>query len=386
MQRTVIFDNLEMITPEIDERSYRVIRLTNNLEVLVISDVNSTTCAASMAVGAGTFMDDHDSLGLAHFFEHMLFLGSKTFPNPSQLENHLSENFGRTNAFTEEEKTIFYFDVSGKGFELALTMFSRMFAEPRLDITLMNKEIEAVNSENEKNFNNDNWRQQQLIRSFSNPNHPFHKFGTGSRKTLGSINPDVLHKKIVSYYKKYYVPENMKLVVQANLSIERLQELVMKLFSDIRIESIQKEPEMKYGALLTSEPPYLKKDMGKVVWFQKISNLKNLDIIFVVDEVVSKYKTKAFDYVSYYLKFAGDNSFISKLKDKKWIIKMDVGIINSFTHFAQFAVTFSLTNEGYENVDRILEMFISYFNMFKSNKININTYNEIKLINENNFK
>ena len=59
--------------PQIDERKYRVIRLANQLEVMIVSDPNTSTCAASMAVGIGSFYDE-DINGLAHFFEHMLFL------------------------------------------------------------------------------------------------------------------------------------------------------------------------------------------------------------------------------------------------------------------------------------------------------------------------
>ena len=79
-------------------------------------------------------------------------------------------------AGTEEEKTIFYFDIQSKGFETALHIFSRIFAEPLLDFSIMKKEINNLNNENERNINNDNWRQNQLIRSLANPHHPFSKF------------------------------------------------------------------------------------------------------------------------------------------------------------------------------------------------------------------
>ena len=64
---------LGMIKPVVDERVYRVIRLSNGLEVLLVSDASTSTCAASMAVGVGSYYDG-EIYGLAHFFEHMLFL------------------------------------------------------------------------------------------------------------------------------------------------------------------------------------------------------------------------------------------------------------------------------------------------------------------------
>jgi len=147
----------------------------------------------------------------------MLFLGSKTFSKPSQFEEHLGNYFGITNAFTEEEKTTFYFEVGTKGFEKALVMFSRIFSEPLFDINFMNKEIDAVNSENDKNLGQDNWREHQLIKSLSNPKHPYSRFNTGNNDTLRSMSSFKLNKKLRDYYNKYYVPSNMKLVVLSKI-------------------------------------------------------------------------------------------------------------------------------------------------------------------------
>ena len=68
-------DNLiiDMIKPLVDDRKYRLIKLSNNLEVLLISDINASTSSAALSVGVGSFKDDEIS-GLAHFCEHMIFL------------------------------------------------------------------------------------------------------------------------------------------------------------------------------------------------------------------------------------------------------------------------------------------------------------------------
>lgn len=375
-----------MIKSLIDPRSYRVVRLTNNLEALLISDPKATKCSASMSLGVGTFQDDDDTYGLAHFFEHMLFLGSKSFPSPSMFDNHLSEYFGSTNAFTQEEKTTFYFDIGWKGFETALHMFSRMFAEPLLDYSLMNKEIEAVNSENDKNLNNDNWRQHQLIRSLSNPRHPFSKFGTGNKATLGGIEAQILHQKIKNFYKKYYVPENMKLVVQGNVEMDILQGIVTKYFSDIRLDTLQREPEMRYGQINTKENPFYKESLGKVVWFKKLSSSISLDFIFIMDEVNSKYKTKPYDYISYLLKFSAEKSFVNYLKNLKWATGLDAGMINSFTSFSEFVITIKITEEGFKNVDVIVELVYGYLSMIRNKGVNPEIYKEIASIYENKFR
>jgi len=77
----------------------------------------------------------------------------------------------------------------------------------------MNKEINAINSENEKNLNNDLWRQYQLIKTMSNSEYSFHKFSTGNNETLRMISPDSLNKRLIDFFNKNYITTNMRLVV-----------------------------------------------------------------------------------------------------------------------------------------------------------------------------
>jgi len=71
---SLIISNIAIVKPLSDDRLYRSIRLENGIEVMLISDFNSPKAAASMSVGVGSFQQDKDLLGLAHFCEHMLFL------------------------------------------------------------------------------------------------------------------------------------------------------------------------------------------------------------------------------------------------------------------------------------------------------------------------
>jgi hypothetical protein len=68
-------DRLE--TPSLDDRSYRVIKLPNQLEVLLVHDADTDKASAAMDVNVGNFSDDDDAPGLAHAVEHLLFMGTK---------------------------------------------------------------------------------------------------------------------------------------------------------------------------------------------------------------------------------------------------------------------------------------------------------------------
>lgn len=68
-------DHLEK--PIIDNRLYRVVKLPNDLEALLIHDPDTDKASASMDVNVGSFSDAEDMPGMAHAVEHLLFMGTK---------------------------------------------------------------------------------------------------------------------------------------------------------------------------------------------------------------------------------------------------------------------------------------------------------------------
>jgi insulysin len=374
-----------MIKPLVDDRKYRVIKLTNNLEALLISDVNTSRCSTSMSVGVGSFQDDDDVLGLAHFTEHMIFLGSKTYPRPGEFEEHLSNYFGLTNAFTEDEKTTFYFDVGCRGFQKSLIMFSRMFAEPLFDLNYMNKEIDAVNSENEKNLNQDSWKEHQLLKHLADQSHPYNRFSTGNNITLRIVDKNTLHKRLNNFYNKFYVPSNMRLVVLSNQSLDNIENNIAQYFSDIRLDMQQKD-SIQFDDIRNNKKAFSKNELGKLVWYQKIAQSDNLDIIFVLDEIKSHQHLKPLDYVIYLLRYLGKGSLFNHLKSKKYATKMEVGLIASYKNFSEFAISISLTEEGIKNIESILDASFKYIELIKSSKVDPRVFDEIHNMTKINFK
>lgn len=79
---TVTMGSIERITenlekPELDDRSYRVIRLENKLEALLVHDPDTDKASAAVNVNVGNFSDYDDTPGMAHAVEHLLFMGTK---------------------------------------------------------------------------------------------------------------------------------------------------------------------------------------------------------------------------------------------------------------------------------------------------------------------
>ena len=96
-----------------DEKKYRILELENGLKVTLISqpptnENEEMPCAASMVVGAGFYHEPRGIPGLAHFCEHLLFMGSEKYPIENTFEQFVAKYGGYYNASTNETFTRYY--------------------------------------------------------------------------------------------------------------------------------------------------------------------------------------------------------------------------------------------------------------------------------------
>ena len=185
-----------------DNREYNIFTLKNGIDVVTVSDPNLVTSAATLSVGVGAFQDPDDAQGIAHFLEHMLFMGSKKYPKPNEYMQFIQENGGDTNAFTAAEQTTYLFSINSSKFEPALDRLSSSIKDPLFDPTMVGKEINAVNSEWLLNRQSDSFIQQRTAGNTGNPDHPRTKLGVGNKDTL-SDSEKMLLKKLRNFYKQY---------------------------------------------------------------------------------------------------------------------------------------------------------------------------------------
>lgn len=86
--------------PAVDEYAYRLIKLDNSIQALLISDPEADKAAAACDVRVGSMSDPTEFPGLAHFTEHMLFYSSKKYPEEDAYSKFISDHGGKTNAYT----------------------------------------------------------------------------------------------------------------------------------------------------------------------------------------------------------------------------------------------------------------------------------------------
>ena len=93
-----------------DQKRYRGLLLSNGMRVLLASDDGATKSAAAISVNVGSMSNPEEWPGLAHFLEHMLFLGTERYAE-GDFEQYIGVNGGTNNAYTDDEETTYFFDV-----------------------------------------------------------------------------------------------------------------------------------------------------------------------------------------------------------------------------------------------------------------------------------
>ena len=99
---------------------------------------------------------------IAHFCEHMSFLGTSKYPNENEFSSYLSLHGGTSNAYTDQEDTVYYYDIDSAYLQESLNRFAEFFISPLFTISATERELNAIENEHSKNINSDGFRIDQV--------------------------------------------------------------------------------------------------------------------------------------------------------------------------------------------------------------------------------
>lgn len=357
-----------------DKRKTQTLSLENGLDVLLISDPDVHRSAAALSVGTGYLYDPEEKAGLAHYLEHMLFLGTKKYPEVGSYKKFLDSHSGGSNAYTGGNITNYFFQVSHDGYNEALDRFSDFFKSPLFDKTYAEREVKAVNNEHEKNKLNDGWRGNFVSGLMSEPGHPLAKFGTGNKETLSGVNGPALHE----FYKRYYAASNMKLSLISSMPMEILSGVAQKYFSDIPDRPV-KVPQLS--------PEFRKplKGQYRLLTIKTIKDVRSLEIDFPTIRLKDHQASKPASIVGSVLGYEGKGSLLSKLKEEGLVLGLSAGGGSSHPDINSFGINISLTKKGLKEYERILERVFSYINMVRERGFEEYTFKETQAMAQINF-
>ncbi|MEM8560891.1 MAG: insulinase family protein [Pseudomonadota bacterium] len=340
-----------------DEYQYRFLTLPNEMQVLLISDPDAVKAAAALDVNVGSGDNPPDRQGLAHFLEHMLFLGTEKYPDPAEYEQYITEHGGSRNAFTSLGNTNYFFDINAEYLPEALDRFAQFFIAPKFDEGYVEREKNAVEAEFQMGLKSDGRRNLDVLQTVMNPAHPFSQFTVGSLETLEDRPGSTIREELINFYNSHYSANIMRLVVLGTESLDELESMVVPLFSAV--------PNNDFEQGEVPVPLFLPDSLPKLVTVQPQATLRQLDLSFPIPDFRADYDAKPVSYLGNLVGHEGKGSLLSQLKAEGLAEGLSAGQGLSWRGGGLFSVSISLTEKGVAEYPRILQLFFSYMDMLR---------------------
>jgi protease-3 len=369
----------EIVKSPIDNREYTSIVLDNQLEIMLVSDPSIEKSAAALSVAVGSLQEPKEFGGLAHYLEHMLFLGTTRYPTVGDYSEFISRNGGTQNAYTQLDHTNYMVAVNNDAYDEALSRFSGFFYEAILDESYADKERNAVHSEWTMKSPNDWVILEQLNGSTLNPEHPISQFNWGNLDSLVDKKDSKLQTALINMYNTYYSANLMKGAMISNLPIADMKKLAKQYFGEIPNKNTPR-PKM---TVAVAKPEHLK----KVVHYIPQTEMKQLRINFVIENNAQQFAVKPNGYVNYLLANEMPGTLASVLRDAG----LSDAVYSNFDadeygNAGSFTLYIDLTETGVQNRDKVMGAVLKYLTLLREKGVNPRYFKEIKQSLSNSFR
>ena len=360
-----------------DERQYRYFQLDNKMKVLLVSDAKAEKSAASLNVYVGSFQNPVEREGLAHFLEHMLFLGTDKYPEAGEYQAYISEHGGQHNAYTSLEQTNYFFDVDSSFLLDTLDRFAQFFVAPRFDTKYVDRERHAVDSEYQLKIKDDSRREWDVLSELLNPKHPLAKFSVGNLQTLVNDDERPIRPDLLAFYKRYYSANLMTLVVLGKEPLDQLEAAVKARFSTVVNRNTQVE---------VSGESLFAGDLPLQVTMTPEKEKRELSLLFPMPSAKTYWRQGPLLFLGHLLGGEGEDSFLAAMKAQGLAESLNAGPAFDSREGAAFAITIGLTPQGIVKRQQVLDVFYQWLSLTVEQGIEAWRYDELTELQHSAFR
>ncbi|BCQ36307.1 protease III [Erwinia rhapontici] len=364
---------------EKDPRQYQAIKLDNGMTVLLVSDAQATKSLAALTLPVGSLENPTDQLGLAHYLEHMVLMGSKRYPQPDNLAEFLKKHGGSHNASTASYRTAFYLEVENDALQPAVDRLADAIAEPLLDPVNADRERHAVNAELTMARSRDGLRMAQVGAETLNPEHPSSRFSGGNLETLRDKPGSKLHDALKAFYHRYYSANLMKAVIYGNQPLPELEKIAAATFG--RVENRHATvPDI-------TVPVVTDQQKGVIIHYVPAQPRKQLKIEFRIDNNSDKFRSKTDTLIGYLIGNRSKNTLSDWLQNQGLADSISAGADPMIDrNGGVFSIAISLTDKGQANRDEVIAAVFSYLKTLRSQGIDKRYFDEVSHVLDLDFR
>ena len=269
--------------------------------------------------------------GLAHFLEHLLFLGTERFPADDNLMTFVQRHGGQVNASTRERCTDFFFELPQPVFAQGLERLCDMLAHPRMTLADQQREREVLHAEFIAWSRDAEARYQLTLLQALSPLHPLRAFHAGNRYSLPVPRQD-FQRALQDFYLRFYQAGQMTLSLTGPQSLAELKALAAVYggyFAPGR-----KVEHIAPPRLLNSTPAA-----------QLVCDPSRLTLLFACEDLPD-HSAEAVTFLCTWLTHAGRGGLLFELQQRGLIEALKAEPVYQFDRQLLLLVDFTLTSEG----------------------------------------
>ncbi len=203
--------------------------LANGLHVILHEDHSTPIVATSVMYHVGSKNENPNRTGFAHFFEHLMFEGSK-YVKRGMFDKYLQNVGGMNNANTNQDRTYYFEVVPSNNLELTLWLESERMLHAKVDSIGIETQRGVVKEEMRQRVDNQPYG-SLMKETFAHAYkvHPYKWPVLGSMEHLNSASDE----DFVNFYNTFYVPNNAILSIAGDINIDEAKKMINKYFATI---------------------------------------------------------------------------------------------------------------------------------------------------------
>jgi zinc protease len=246
-------------------------QLENGVRFLLFPDPSSPTVTVNMTVLVGSRHEGYGETGMAHLLEHMLFKGCKAFPDPWKTLTDRGANFNGT---TWVDRTNYYetMPASDANLEFGIKLEADRLVNSFIRREDLAKEMTVVRNEFEAGENNPAYILNQRMMAAAYEWHNYGKSTIGNRSDIERVPIE----RLQAFYKKYYQPDNIVLVVAGKFEEKKALDYITRYFGAL------KRPERPLDKTYTEEPA---QDGERIVILRRVGKVPIVGMMYHIPAV-----------------------------------------------------------------------------------------------------
>lgn len=341
------------------------------------NDSGLRDAAAAVVVNAGSLHESID--GLAHFLEHLLFMGSAKYPAENDYESFVAQHGGSDNAWTERESTSYHLSIPQEYLWPALDRLAQFFIHPLLSPSAVDRELHAIESEFQLNRQSDTTRWQQLLSATSQPGHPYAHFPWGNHWSLRDrFDQTPPLEALRDFFDRHYYGANLSVVVLGAYSLDELERRVQDCFGNVQAKPrsgggpcVYDDPidswDRVYQSPLSKEVGLPFGDRQRLFRIVPTKEKHALSIVWQLPPCLHQYKSKPYDFCAHLMGHEAQGSLLAYFRQQSWATGCTVGLLDEgqTSCCSLFQALFTLTESGMEHWKDMVEATYQYIGLLR---------------------